>query len=851
MLEERSVTKTMFSQRQGDIFDLVEFLRVEATEEQDDARKVALGQFFTPAPVARFMASLFDTHPSVLHILDAGAGTGSLFAACIAEICTYPKRPEYISVTAYEIDKALIGYLHDTFSICQLVCEHMGITFVGQVIQQDFIEAGVDLLQHTLFTEVAARPTFHWAILNPPYKKIQVQSRERKLLQRVGIEVSNLYAGFLALATQLLEPSGELVAITPRSFCNGPYFKKFREHFLQSMSLRHLHVFDSRTQTFSGDGVLQENLIFHAVKSLEKPAQVHISSSTGPDDEFILVHDVAYNQVVRPDDTQSFIRIVQDQASENIVQHIASVQTTLTDLGITVSTGKVVDFRALDFLRAEHEVDTIPLLFPTHISSGIVTWPRLGSKKPNALLDVEQTKTLQVPNEYYVLVKRFTSKEEKKRIVAVLYDPENMPCSHVGFENHLNYFHHNGGGLDPTLARGLAAYLNSTLVDTFFRQFNGHTQVNATDLRNMPYPTLQQLEVLGGKISSQLSQQCEIDTYVREVVCSMDSSETGENPGNDLTQNKQKIEEALSILKMLEFPRSQQNERSALTLLALLHLKPEMPWLQAESPLCGITPMMDFFRDHYGKAYKPNTRETVRRQTVHQFLEAGLIVMNPDNPERPPNSAHTVYQIEQGALQLLRTFGTSVWEMHLQTYLSSVETLKKRYAQERALHRIPVIIAPGKTLALSPGGQNILVEQIIQGFAPVYTPGGKVLYVGDTDEKFAYFDVEALADLGVVIEAHGKIPDVIIHYVEKNWLVLIEAVTSHGPIDGKRKDELKRLFHHARAGLVFVTAFLTRGAMVKYLQEIAWETEVWTADHPTHLIHFNGERFLGPHDEQS
>lgn len=172
-------------------------------------------------------------------------------------------------------------------------------------------------------------------------------------------------------------------------------------------------------------------------------------------------------------------------------------------------------------------------------------------------------------------------------------------------------------------------------------------------------------------------------------------------------------------------------------------------------------------------------------------------------------------------------------------------------AQERMLRRIPVTLAPGKTLTLSPGGQNILVEQIIHDFAPIYTPGGQVLYVGDTDEKFAYFDKDTLADLGVTIEAHGKIPDVIIHYAEKNWLVLIEAVTSHGPIDGKRKDELKRLFHNSRPGLVFVTAFLTRGAMVKYLQEIAWETEVWIADHPTHLIHFNGERFLGPHDVSS
>jgi adenine-specific DNA-methyltransferase len=240
----------------------------------------------------------------------------------------------------------------------------------------------------------------------------------------------------------------------------------------------------------------------------------------------------------------------------------------------------------------------------------------------------------------------------------------------------------------------------------------------------------------------------------------------------------------------------------------------------------------------------------VRRQTVHQFLEAGLIVTNPDNPDRPPNSAHTVYQIEQGALELLRTFGTLEWETNLEAYLASIETLKKRYASEREMRRIPVTIAPGKTLKLSPGGQNVLIEKIIHVFAPIYAPGGNVLYVGDTDKKFLHFDEEAFTNLGITIDPHGKIPDVVLHYAEKNWLILIEAVTSHGPIDGKRKDELKRLFGNSRAGLVFVTAFLSYGALVRYLPSISWETEIWVADHPTHLIHLDGERFLGPYEEK-
>ncbi len=236
------------------------------------------------------------------------------------------------------------------------------------------------------------------------------------------------------------------------------------------------------------------------------------------------------------------------------------------------------------------------------------------------------------------------------------------------------------------------------------------------------------------------------------------------------------------------------------------------------------------------------------RQTIHQFLAAGIVLINPDNPERPTNSPFAVYQIEAGLLELLRTYGKKEWEKALKTYLASAEILKKKYAQERELKRIPVQVSAGKKITLSPGGQNVLVEKIISDFCQFFTAGGKLAYVGDTDEKWAYFDEPLLKSLGITIETHGKMPDVIVYVESKNWLVLIEAVTSHGPVDPKRRGELKKLFRGAQAGLVFVTAFLTRQAMVRYLNDISWETEVWVADSPTHLIHFNGKRFLGPYE---
>ena len=297
----------------------------------------------------------------------------------------------------------------------------------------------------------------------------------------------------------------------------------------------------------------------------------------------------------------------------------------------------------------------------------------------------------------------------------------------------------------------------------------------------------------------------------------------------DTKKIEQRIREALEILESLGLPRQQQNERSALTLLSLLDLKPGDAWKDAGDPLMGITPMMDFFAQHYGKQYAPNTRETVRRQTVHQFLQAALIVPNPDKPSRPTNSPKAVYQIEAAALKLLREFGQPTWTKHVREYLRTVETLKTLYARERDKRRIPVTLAHNKEIRLSPGGQNVLVKKIVDDFCPLFTPGGRVIYVGDTQTKWAYFDGDALEELGITIEGHGKMPDVVVHYTEKNWLVLIEAVTSHGPVSPKRRQELKRLFDGSKAGIVYVTAFIDRRTMVKYLDDISWETEVWIA----------------------
>jgi hypothetical protein len=304
---------------------------------------------------------------------------------------------------------------------------------------------------------------------------------------------------------------------------------------------------------------------------------------------------------------------------------------------------------------------------------------------------------------------------------------------------------------------------------------------------------------------------------------------------------------AKQVLISLGLPRAQQNDRSAVCLLALLDLRPGKKWATASAPLLGITPIMDWARDNYGTSYAPNSRETFRRHTMHQLVDAGIALYNPDNPARPVNSPQAAYQVSPAALTLLRTVGTGGWDDSLTAYLTQSQTLVAKYAMARDQRHVPVTVAPGKAILLTPGDHSELIRAIIEDFAPRYAPGSVLVYAGDTGAKWGYFDAALLEKLGVDVDAHGKMPDVVLYFVEKNWLLLVESVTSHGPVDGKRHAELGKLFAGSKAGLVYVTAFPNRAIMSRYLGEIAWETEVWVADAPSHLIHFNGERFLGPY----
>ena len=307
------------------------------------------------------------------------------------------------------------------------------------------------------------------------------------------------------------------------------------------------------------------------------------------------------------------------------------------------------------------------------------------------------------------------------------------------------------------------------------------------------------------------------------------------------------VEDCRMLLRNLVLDFDRQNERSALVLLSLLALRPGDSWRDATAVSLRTVEIMAWIREHYDIDYKPNTRETIRRQTLHQFIQAHLVIENPDDPSRPINSPNWCYQVTDEALKLIQSRGTSFFPKKLDQYLDAKPGLATTYRQERELAKIPVTLPDGSSIVLSAGGQNPLLKSMIEEFCPRFTPGGSVLYVGDAGAKWLIYQNDELNALGVSIDTHGKMPDLVVHMEDRNWIVLLEAASTHGPVDHTRHLELKSLFQNCKAGLVFVSCFADQATMKKYLTDISWETEVWTADHPTHLVHFNGDRFLGPH----
>ncbi|MBO1063593.1 MULTISPECIES: BsuBI/PstI family type II restriction endonuclease [Nostocales] len=817
--------------------DSTDINRFNLSAKLNPKQRSELGQFMTPATVARLMAGQFNNLSGHINLLDPGAGFGSLTAAFVERLLTNSNQVESCFITAYEVEASFIPSLQECLNHCCQALKNRGIKADYCLQNESFIGS---ITENNLPLFNTYTQNFTHAIMNPPYKKINSKSIEKKILSKLGIETVNLYSAFVWLSILQLSINGEIVAITPRSFCNGSYFRPFRQAFLEKMVLQNIHIFESRSLAFAEDNVLQENIIFHATKTEIKPKFIEISINSEQElDSFSEMRLVPYNQVIEKNDPEMFIHVLTNSLEDALKVQMDKFPSTLEELSLEISTGPVVDFRLKSSLRNSLDDQTVPLIYPESIKPGKVLFPPTKPKKSIAIEKNQETQKWLIPSGCYIVVKRFSAKEEKRRIVAAVSYP--IDSSALGIENHLNYYHAKGKGMNLDLAKGLTAFLNSTLFDQYFRLFSGNTQVNATDLRKIKYPCKNDLIKLGTQIHESAFDQDQIDQLVHQNLSIMSEAI------NTIHASK-RIQEALTILKEISAPKEQQNERSALCLLALADIRPETSWDQATTPKRRITEMMDWFRDFYGKQYAPNTRETVRRQTMHQFVQMGLVVENPDQPDRPINSPKWCYQLQQQALSLIQSYGSDQWEESRRNYTISVKNLLQD--RTRNISTIPVSLPNGQAIYLSSGGQNNLIKDILENFCPRFTPGGLVLYVGDAGDKFIINETQKFREIGIDLDPHGKMPDVVIYYQQQDWLILIEAVTSHGPVNLKRHNELRKLFQSSNKGLVFMTAFPSRKDMTRYLAEISWETEVWVADQADHLIHFNGERFLGPYENR-
>ena len=487
---------------QGSSLRSIDRIRREISQLLDPGRRSRMGQFMTPSPVADFMASLFTRWPASVRLLDPGAGVGSLTEAFARQFAVHAPAGASLEVHCFEIEPLLGKHLAAQLRELERAAAENGKSFNGIIHDDDFVSTAS-------FELGFGKRNFTHAILNPPYRKINSDSEYRRLLRLAGIETVNLYTAFLGLAVAMVEDGGEIVAVIPRSFCNGAYFRPFRKFLFERAAVTHIHAFESRIQAFKDDDVLQENIIIRLVRAAV-PGQVIVSTSTGVPPGDFRQRTVPFVDIVKPGDAELFIHIPTTEVNGSA----GLFECSLTDLGLEVSTGPVVDFRVRDHWLSAPSADCVPLLYAHHFKRGTLNWPA-DHRKPNALALNDETRKWSLPRGCYTLIKRFSSKEERRRLVAYVIEPDDLAFDLYGFENHLNVIHVRKQGISPNLAHGLALFLNSTVVDRHFRNFSGHTQVNATDLRTMRYPNRMKLEKFGcwARGRKKLTQEA-IDRYI-------------------------------------------------------------------------------------------------------------------------------------------------------------------------------------------------------------------------------------------------------------------------------------------------------------------------------------------------
>jgi adenine-specific DNA-methyltransferase len=476
-------------------------IRYERLTSVEDRKKK--GQFFTPPEVCKFMASLFcDAQSHTFRLLDPGAGVGSLTAALCDRFLNLGA-PRKIEIHLFENDPEVLPFLLQTVEHCAQMLGENDHSMTYEIHAQDFIldAAATVFGPPSLFHNGHEWGEFDGIIMNPPYFKVSKASPYARTMDDVVHGQPNIYAFFLAAAAQMLRPGGELVAITPRSFCNGLYFRGFRRWFLEKMALDHIHLFESRTQTFRD--VLQESLITVSHRLGSPSSEVTVSTSSGIRDRVSTSITVPTRAVIDNSCGHANIRIPASVEDQAISEAVESWPHRFTELGLRISTGPVVPFRATKFLLPHtHGKKSAPLLSVFNVKPFRTEWPLIHKKHPSAFEVCPDSQSLLLPTQNYVLLRRFSAKEERRRLTASCLIASDFSHPYVALENHLNYVYHAERELTLEETFGLAALFNSALLDRHFRTISGSTQVNATEIRTMKFPALCSATAIGRAVRS-------------------------------------------------------------------------------------------------------------------------------------------------------------------------------------------------------------------------------------------------------------------------------------------------------------------------------------------------------------
>ncbi|MBN2549222.1 MAG: Eco57I restriction-modification methylase domain-containing protein [Anaerolineales bacterium] len=814
------------------------------------------GQFLTPPSVAAYMARQLGPIRDGGRLLEPAIGSGTLACAIIERLIAEGE-PIDLWIDGFEIDPELCKASQISLEKAAAKAKLSGINIYWQVFESDFALTCAPLPQASLFPNYGpSESPYDYIIANPPYFKLNSTDHRSKISIGKIAGHTNIYTLFMAIATRLLLPGGHACFIVPRSFCSGMYFAKFRKDFFQTTRPIAFHIFESRDDVFRDDEILQENIIItfekrtHSKKNIQQEDTISISSSRNTYElsGAVITRNITTKQFIFDNNNLFLFRLPTGVLDEIILEAMDQWDSSLDQLGLDVSTGPVVPFRSTPYLlpiSSTRYGTAVPLLWMQHIKPQRITWPLEGFGKPQAV-SIDQ-KTLLIPNSNYVILRRFSAKEDRRRLIAAPFINDQFNFEFIGLENHLNYIYRKRGSLEIIEAIGLSALLNSALIDRYFRIVNGNTQVNAVELRALPFPPMEIIWKIGNSAQeNHIASTDNIDHIIFPIL-----QESGYLPEDfPLIQETRiimgKVEQAQEILNDLGLPKAQQNEISALTLLILAQLSEDTPWSESIIRSLRIHDIIIEIQNRYGRTYAENTRESIRRQVLHQFEQAGIVERNRDNPSLAINSPLTHYSLTEIILHTLQQYNTPAWQEAVDAFLDAKGGLLQLYLKSRDQNKVPLRIAEGAEYRLSPGKHNELEAAIVHEFGPRFAAGSSVLYIGDAANKVLILNEKGFEELGVVVASHGKLPDIVLYDQQRNWIYLIEAVTSHGPVSPKRQVELEELFCNCKSSRVYVTAFLDFKTFRKFISEIAWETEVWIAEIPDHLIHFNGEKFLGP-----